>query len=81
MQRISFYDQIGRNKRNSFLLVLPIAAVVVALLYIIGYVFAPDFLVFIVIIGVVWMTLQAIVSYKYGDRAVLSVIKIDLVDD
>lgn len=75
MQRISFYDQIGRNKRNSVLLVLPIAAVVVALLYIIGYVFAPGLLIFIVMFGVLWMALQAMVSYKYGDRAVLSVMK------
>ncbi len=75
MQRISFYDQIGRNKRNSFLLVLPITAVVVALLYVIGYFFAPDFAIFIVIFGVIWMALQALVSFKYGDRAVLSVMK------
>ena len=75
MQRTSFYDQIGKNKRNSVLLMLPIAAVVVALLYVIGYIFAPDLLIFIVMFGIIWMTLQAIVSYKYGDRAVLSVMK------
>lgn len=75
MQRISFYDQISRNKRNSFLLVLPITGVVVALLFVIGYVFAPGFVVFIVLFGVVWMALQALISYKYGDRAALSVMK------
>jgi len=75
MQRTSFYDQIGKNKRNSVLLVLPIAALVVALLYVIGYIFAPGLLIFIVMFGIIWMTLQAIVSYKYGDRAVLSVMK------
>lgn len=75
MQRTSFYDQISRNKRNSVLLVLPIAVVVVALLYIIGYVFAPGLLIFIVIFGIFWMALQAMVSYKYGDRAVLNVMK------
>jgi len=75
MQKTSFYDQIGKNKRNSVLLMLPIAALVVALLYVIGYIFAPDLLIFIVMFGIIWMTLQAIVSYKYGDRAVLSVMK------
>jgi len=80
MQRLSFYDQISRNKRNSFLLVLPITAMVVLLLATIGYIFAPDFVIFIVIFGVVWMTLQALVSYKYGDRAALSVMKAKPVD-
>ena len=75
MQRTSFYDQISKNKRYSVLLVLPIAALVVALLYIIGYIFAPGLLIFIVMFGIIWMTLQAIASYKYGDRAVLSVMK------
>jgi len=75
MQRIAYYDQIARNKRNSFFLVLPITGVVIALLYIIGYLFAPDFALFIVFFGLIWMTLQALVSFKYGDRAVLSVMK------
>jgi len=75
MQRISFYDQIRKNKRNSILLVFPIAIMVVVLLFIIGYILAPGLLVFIVMFGITWMTMQAIISYKYGDRAVLSVMK------
>ncbi len=75
MQRVAFYDQIARNKRNSFLLVLPITAVVVVLLYVIGYVFAPDFAFVIVFFGLVWMVVQALLSFKYGDRAALSVMK------
>jgi len=80
MQRTSFYDQISKNKRYSILLVFPIAAIVVALLFVISYIFVPSLLIFIVMFGITWMTLQAIISYKYGDRAVLSVMKAEPAD-
>jgi heat shock protein HtpX len=75
MQRISFYDQIRKNKRNSILLVIPITAIVIGLLFVIGYLLAPELLLFILVFGVVWMVFQAMISYQYGDRAVLSVMK------
>jgi len=75
MQRISFYDQIRKNKRNSILLVIPITAIVIGLLFVIGYLLAPELLLFIVVFGIVWMVFQAMISYQYGDRAVLSVMK------
>jgi len=75
MQRISFYDQIRKNKRNSILLVIPITAIVIGLLFVIGYLLAPELLLFIVVFGIFWMVFQAMISYQYGDRAVLSVMK------
>ncbi|MGB9613825.1 MAG: hypothetical protein ACPL4K_06625, partial [Candidatus Margulisiibacteriota bacterium] len=75
MQRVSFYDQISKNKRNSVLLVIPITAMVVGLLYLIGYLFAPELAFLMVLFGLFWMAMQAMISYQYGDRAVLSVMK------
>lgn len=75
MQRISFHDQISKNKRNSILLIFPITAIVLCLLYVIGYIFAPSLVIFIVIFGIIWMAVQAFISYQYGDQAVLSVMK------
>ncbi|MEM3421934.1 MAG: M48 family metallopeptidase [Candidatus Hadarchaeum sp.] len=57
------------------LLIFPITAIVLCLLFAIGYIFAPDFVVLILIFGIIWMAVQAIVSYRYGDQAVLSVMR------
>lgn len=71
MERISFYDQISKNRRNSILLILFIVALVVGLVYMIGYVLLPEFAIFFLIFAGVLMVAHVHVSYNYGDRVVL----------
>ncbi len=71
MEKISFYDQISKNRRNSILLIAFIVSLVSVLLYLIGYILVPGIAFLLLIIGVVWMTSQAYLSLKYGDSLVL----------
>jgi heat shock protein HtpX len=71
MQRISFYDQISRNKRDSLLLTIFIVAIVVALVYVIGYLLLPEFAVLLSALSVFVMLAQVQISYNYGDQIVL----------
>jgi heat shock protein HtpX len=71
MQKISFYDQIAKNNRNSVLLSIFVIALVALLVYIIAYILAPGFAIFILIFAAAIMIVDAYVSYNYGDRLVL----------
>jgi heat shock protein HtpX len=71
MKRISFYDQIAKNNRNSILLSIFVVALVALLVYIIAYILAPGFAIFILIFAAVIMVVDAYASYNYGDRLVL----------
>ncbi|MDI6884104.1 MAG: M48 family metallopeptidase [Hadesarchaea archaeon] len=71
MKRVSFYDQIAKNKRNSVILIIFIVGLVVGLVYAIGYIFLPEFALFFLIFAGVWMVVHVHVSYNYGDRVVL----------
>jgi heat shock protein HtpX len=71
MQRVSFYDQISKNKRNSVILTIFVVALVVGLLFTVGYVFFPGLAIFFLVFAVLWMAGHVYVSYTYGDRLVL----------
>lgn len=71
MKRISFYDQIANNKRNSVILTIFVVGLVVGLVFTIGYIFFPSFAIFFLIFAVVWMAGHIYVSYTYGDSIVL----------
>jgi heat shock protein HtpX len=71
MQKISFYDQIAKNNRNSVVLSIFIVALVALLVYIIAYILAPAYAIFILIFAAVIMIVDAYASYNYGDRLVL----------
>jgi heat shock protein HtpX len=75
MQKISFYDQIARNNRNSVLLSIFVVALVALLVYIIAYILAPAYAIFILIFAAVIMIVDAYASYNYGDRLVLKATK------
>ncbi len=71
MERISFHDQIARNKRNSAVLIIFIVSLVVGLAYAIGYIFLPGLAIFFLIFATIWMGAHVFVSYNYGDRVVI----------
>jgi heat shock protein HtpX len=67
--RISFHDQIARNKRKSFFLVLMIIIVIVALAYVIGEIYNDPFtfLIFGTIIALVYV----MIGYYASDKIAL----------
>ena len=71
MNKVSFYDQIASNKRNSVFLIIFVVGLVVGLLYAIGYIFLPGFALIFLIVAVVWMGAHVHISYNYGDSIVL----------
>jgi len=72
MEKISFFDQIARNKRKSIILTIFIVALVVGLVYAISYLLLPGFAILLAAIVAVVMIVQAYVSIMYGDKIVLS---------
>lgn len=71
MEKISFFDQIARNKRNSILLSVLIVSLVVALVYTIGRLLLPEFVIFFLIFAAIFMSAHIYTSYNYGDKIVL----------
>jgi len=75
MGRISFYDEIARNKRSSLLLVVVVSAIVLALVFTFFYIFAPEYLVVALPISILLISLNTYGSYRYGDSVVLAATK------
>ena len=71
MQKISFFDQIAKNKRNSIFLIIFVVALVAALVYVIVRLLFPQFALVFLAFALVIMISHASVSYRYGDQIVL----------
>jgi len=71
MKKVSFFDQIAKNNRNSILLSIFVVALVALLVYVIAYVLVPGFAIFLLIFAAAIMIVDAYASYNYGDRLVL----------
>lgn len=74
MDKISFYDQISKNKKNSILLSVFVFIILFSLLYIIGEIFAPGLSAFILVLSLVIVALYTFSTYMYGDQIVLKVV-------
>lgn len=72
MGRISFHDEIARNKRSSLLLAASVAAIILALVFTLVYIFAPEYVVAAVPIAILLIFLNTYGSYRYGDSVVLA---------
>lgn len=72
MERISFYDEIAKNKRNSILLALVLIIFIVILSSTIAYMYAPEYIIIVLPISFIFMALYTYSSYMYGDQVVLS---------
>lgn len=62
-ERISFYEQIARNKRKSFFLVFIVILVIIGLAYVIGQIYGDPFL--FLIIGTIIAIAYSLIGY-YG---------------
>jgi heat shock protein HtpX len=72
MARLSFEDEIARNKRSSILLAIILSFILLILVNTLAYLFAPEYLILVLPITVLIIVAQTYTSYMYGDRVVLS---------
>ena len=72
MARISFYDEISKNKRASILLAIIVSLILFGLLYSVTYLFAPGYLIVVIPFSLILIMIYTYGSYMYGDRVVLS---------
>jgi heat shock protein HtpX len=71
MQRLSFHNEIRRNKRNSYLLIGIVLIILLALIYTIGFAFGGDFFFIIIIAGTIISILYVVGGYyKSADLAI-----------
>ena len=72
-QRISFHDEIARNKRKSVFLIICVLAVLFLLVYVIGLATGPDYFFMVLIFGTI-LSLVYVVGgfYNSGKLAVAS---------
>lgn len=68
VERISFYDQISRNQRNSVFLIGIVAAIIVLLGYSISFAFSQEYFFFIMIISILFSTIYSLVGYYSSDK-------------
>ena len=71
-ERISFYDQISRNKRNSIFLMILVLAVLMALGYIIGIVLGSAYFTIVMILSIIISGVYIWAGYYYSDKIALA---------
>ena len=81
MKKTTFYDEIGRNKRNSVLLAILIFSFLIGLVYIISQIFAPELSIIFLIFAGIFMLVYTYGSYMYGDKVVLAATKAKLIKE
>lgn len=72
MQRISFRDEIAKNKRSSLLLVVLVSVILFALVFILVYILVPGYIMLALPVSVGLIGLYAYAAYRFGDAVVLS---------
>ncbi|KON31210.1 hypothetical protein AC482_01520 [miscellaneous Crenarchaeota group-15 archaeon DG-45] len=72
MERLSFHEEIARNRRSSLLLAVLVSVILFALIYVLVYAFAPAYVVLALPISVLFIILYTYGSYRYGDGVVLA---------
>lgn len=72
MQKISFHEEISKNKRKSILLSFFVFLVLVSIIYFIGYVFDPKLSTFFLIFAIIFTLIYSYSSWEYGDKIILA---------
>jgi heat shock protein HtpX len=75
MERVSFEDQISRNKIKSFLLIGIIFIFFIVLGYIIGMLFDPSYFFVIMIVSIIFSIGYILISYYNSDTIALSSVR------
>ena len=72
MDKISFYDQISRNKRNSYILIFLIFIILVGFAWIIAQIYDPGLTFIILIFAIIFSVFYTWGTYNYSDRIALA---------
>jgi heat shock protein HtpX len=72
MGRLDIRDEMARNRRSSALLMVIVAVIVIGLAYTFAFLFAPEYLIVVLPLSLVFIAIYTYSSYMYGDRVVLS---------
>ena len=81
MNRISFYDQIAKNRRSSFFLSVIVFSFLVALIYVVSEIFIPELSLLFLIVSMIMVFLYTYSTYNYGDSIVLAATKAQPIDE
>jgi len=71
MGKISFYDQIARNKRKSILLLISIFIIFIALGYAISFAFSPDYFFLIMVLAIIISISYILGTYYNAEKIAL----------
>jgi len=72
MEKINFYDQISKNKRDSVLLGILVFSFLIGLVYVIAEILTPGFSFGFLTIAGIFIIIYSYASYSYGDKVVLA---------
>jgi len=78
--RLSFRDEIARNKRQSFFMIATILVVLLALTYTIAAVFAPGYFFIILIIGIIFSLVYVVAGYYNSHKLAIASVNARLAD-
>ena len=72
MERRSFHEEIARNRRSSILLASTLTVIILVLAATLSFLFAPEAVLYVLPLTLIFMAIYSYSSYMYGDRVVLS---------
>lgn len=78
MERLTFYDEIAKNKRKSVFLMIIVFAILVSLGYVISMATSPDNFFFIMIVAIIFSTIYLIVTYNNSASIALASVQAKL---
>lgn len=72
VERISFHDQISRNKLKSVFLIIIVFIVLLGLGYVIGLAMGPDYFMIIMIVAIIITLIYVVAGYYKSDKIALA---------
>jgi heat shock protein HtpX len=72
VERLTFYDQISKNKWKSALLVSLFIVIILAIGFLVGYIWGFSYAIFGLVVAAIIATVMALVSYYNSDKIALS---------
>ena len=80
MERIDFRDQILRNKRNSFFLMVFVAVIIVLFGYVISFAFDPSYTFFILTVAILFSLLYPWINYYNSAKIAVAAVGAKVAD-
>lgn len=75
MAKISFQDEIAKNKRSSLLLAVIVSCILFFLVYFVIFFLIPEFVIVALPLSIILILIYTYSSYRFGDSVVLSATK------